>query len=96
LENQVFTTPRPERNHIAAMYRDYMREKIKSGTHLKYMVKHMLGLYAGMPGARAYRRYLSENMFSEHAGIEVLDKALELIQDHSGSEAADSLQAELQ
>lgn len=96
LENQVFATPMPERNLVAAMYRDYMIEKIKSGTHLKHMVKHMLGLYAGIPGARAYRRYLSENMFSEHAGIEVLDKALELIQDHVESEPVDSLQAELQ
>jgi tRNA-dihydrouridine synthase A len=94
LENQVFATPKPGRNLIAAMYRDYMNEKIKSGTHLKHMVKHMLGLYAGIPGARAYRRYLSENMFGEHAGIEVLDKALELIQDHSESEPVGSMQAE--
>jgi tRNA-dihydrouridine synthase A len=96
LENQVFATPMPERKLVAAMYRDYMNEKMKSGTHLKHMVKHMLGLFAGIPGARAYRRYLSENMFREHAGIEVLDKALELVQNHSEAEPVDSLQAELQ
>lgn len=80
LENQVFGTPMPGRDLIATRYRDYMNAKIASGTHLKHMVKHMLGLFSGIPGARAYRRYLSENMFRDSAGIEVLDGALELVQ----------------
>jgi tRNA-dihydrouridine synthase A len=79
LEKLIFGTPIPDRSHIAALYRDYMNTQIESGTHLKYMVKHMLGLFSGLPGARAYRRYLSENMFRDSAGIEVLDAALELI-----------------
>ena len=37
----------------------------------------MLGLYAGQPGARAWRRYLSENAHRFDAGIDVLEKALE-------------------
>jgi tRNA-dihydrouridine synthase A len=36
----------------------------------------MLGLFAGQPGARAWRRYLSENVHREGAGSEVLVNAL--------------------
>jgi tRNA-dihydrouridine synthase A len=36
----------------------------------------MLGLFAGQPGARAWRRYLSENAHLAGAGIEVLHAAL--------------------
>ncbi len=80
LETQVFGTPAPGRNLVAESYRDYMNARINSGTHLKHMVKHVLGLFSGLPGARAYRRYLSENMFSNDAGIEVFDSALDLVQ----------------
>jgi tRNA-dihydrouridine synthase A len=37
----------------------------------------MLGLFAGQPGARAWRRYLSENAFKEDAGVEVVLAALQ-------------------
>jgi len=36
----------------------------------------MLGLFTGQPGARAWRRYLSENAFKDGAGPEVLIDAL--------------------
>lgn len=93
LEQQIFGTAKPQRNLVVNLYRDYMNDQLGSGTHLKHMVKHMLGLFAGIPGARAYRRYLSENMFRHDAGIEILDKALEFIQTGSNATQPESMHA---
>jgi tRNA-dihydrouridine synthase A len=40
------------------------------------MTKHMLGLYNGRPGARLFRRHLSENATKRGAGIPTLREAL--------------------
>jgi tRNA-dihydrouridine synthase A len=40
------------------------------------MTRHMLGLFAGQPGARGWRRTLSEKAVKPGAGLEVLDEAL--------------------
>jgi tRNA-dihydrouridine synthase A len=40
------------------------------------MTKHMLGLFNGKPGARQFRRHLSENATKQGAGISVLQEAL--------------------
>jgi tRNA-dihydrouridine synthase A len=53
----------------------YILEELESGTPLHAMVKHILGLYAGQPGARRFRRVLSEEAVKPGAGIEVLHKA---------------------
>jgi tRNA-dihydrouridine synthase A len=37
----------------------------------------MIGLFAGMPGARAWRRYLSEHAYRDNAGTDVLRAALD-------------------
>jgi tRNA-dihydrouridine synthase A len=39
----------------------------------------MLGLFNGQPGARLFRRHLSENATRFDAGIAVLDEALALL-----------------
>jgi tRNA-dihydrouridine synthase A len=43
---------------------------------LNAMTKHMLGLFNGRPGARLFRRHLSENATRRGAGIDVLQAAL--------------------
>jgi tRNA-dihydrouridine synthase A len=59
-----------------AAYRDYVAEKLEDGVPLHPMTKHMLGLFNGRPGARLFRRHLSENATRPGAGIAVLDDAL--------------------
>ena len=49
-----------------------MARKLAEGVRLNSMTKHMLGLFNGRPGARAFRRHLSENATREGAGIGVL------------------------
>ncbi|MDC0374252.1 tRNA dihydrouridine(20/20a) synthase DusA [Pseudomonadales bacterium] len=61
---------------IIDQFRDYMQVQLAQGVRLKHMTRHLLGLYLGQPGARSYRRYLSEHMFEDDAGIEVFDRAI--------------------
>ncbi len=79
LEQDIHGTPLPDRFDVIESYRQYMIMQAAQGEHIKHMAKHLLGYFRGLPGARAFRRYLSENMFHDKAGIEVLDQALSLV-----------------
>jgi tRNA-dihydrouridine synthase A len=54
----------------------YIERELVNGAELKHITRHLLGLFAGRPGARAWRRYLSEHAHLRGAGIEVLEQAL--------------------
>jgi tRNA-dihydrouridine synthase A len=58
----------------------YVEKELAAGTELKHMTRHVLGLFAGQPGARAWRRHLSEHAHRPRAGIEVLQAAVERLQ----------------
>jgi len=62
-----------------ATYRPYMQAQLETGTTLHAMTRHMLGLFAGRPGARAYRRHISENATRSDADLDVLDEAVEYV-----------------
>ena len=49
---------------------------VREGGRLHAVTRHMLGLFAGRPGARAWRRRLSERAHRPGAGAEVLAEAL--------------------
>jgi len=53
------------------------------GTALKHMTRHILGLFQGRPGAKQFRRYLSENAHKPDAGLEVLDTAWQHFREYS-------------
>jgi len=57
----------------------YIAEKRAEGVPLNAMTRHILGVYHGRPGARAFRRHLSENATRFDAGVEVLQEAVALI-----------------
>ncbi len=71
--------PIPSRLDIAEAFADYCRDQLSRGQQLKYMTRHMLGLFQGMPGARRFRRHLSENAYRPDASIAVLEDALALV-----------------
>jgi tRNA-dihydrouridine synthase A len=56
--------------------RSYLTAHLAAGGRLHQVTRHMLGLFAGRPGARGWRRVLSEQANRPGAGLEVLDKAL--------------------
>ncbi len=57
-------------------YLPYVSEQLSRGTHLAAMTRHMLGLFHGRPGARAWRRILTVGGVKAGAGIEVIEEAL--------------------
>ena len=66
----------PDRREVIEYMLPYIEEQLSKGERLGRITRHMLGLFAGEPGARAWRRYLSENAFRDGAGTEVLTNAL--------------------
>ena len=67
-------------------YCDNVERKLREGVRLNSMTRHMLGLFNGRPGARQFRRHLSENATGHDAGIAVLRDALALVR--SGEQVA--------
>ena len=61
-------------------YRPYIQARLAEGVRLSSMTRHMLGLFNGMPGARQWRRTLSEKGPKPGADITVLDEALEAVE----------------
>ncbi len=57
-------------------YRPYVAAELARGTPLYAMARHMLGLFHGRPGARAWRRILTEEGVRPGAGLGVIDRAL--------------------
>lgn len=54
----------------------YVASELAAGTPLAHMTRHILGLYRGQPGGRAFRRVLSQQAHRPGAGVEVLEAAL--------------------
>ncbi len=65
-------------------YRPYMAGQLALGTPLAAMSRHMLGLFHGRPGARAWRRILTVEGIRPGAGLEVLDLALAAVSGAQG------------
>ena len=80
LDYAIFGSKLADRFHVFSLYRDYVVTELAAGTDLKHMAKHLFGLFTGFPGARAFRRHLSNHMHTDGAGIEVLDDAVAFIQ----------------
>lgn len=67
--------------------RPYISRHLAEGGRLHDVVRHMLGLFAGRPGARGWRRALSEGAQGAGAGLEALDEAMALIVPEAGRAA---------
>jgi len=65
----------PSRSEVLAGYMAYMESELARGTRLSLMTRHILGLFQGVPGAKRWRRHLSENANRPGAGIEVVREA---------------------
>jgi len=53
-------TPAPEAQRIAEQMIPYMESHLQKGGRLHQITRHMFGLFSGQPGARHWRRRLSE------------------------------------
>ncbi|KJG55817.1 tRNA-dihydrouridine synthase A [Photobacterium kishitanii] len=78
VDQRLFGSDRPvmkRREVVEAMY-PYIERQLANGSYLGHITRHMLGLFQSMPGARQWRRYISENAHKPGAGIEVVQQAL--------------------
>ena len=66
----------PERHRIVEQMLPYIERELRDGVPLGRLTRHMLGLFAGRPGARSWRRSISENAHRKGAGVDVLTNAL--------------------
>jgi tRNA-dihydrouridine synthase A len=60
-------------------YLNYMRRELDEGTRLADMTRHCLGLFAGMPGARHFRRLLSDHQRLAANDLSLVDEALDQV-----------------
>ncbi len=67
--------PEPDRTVLLERMAEYAARELARGERLPSIVRHMLGLYAGEPGAREYRRLLSEGSRGPEAGPDLLRRA---------------------
>ena len=72
IEKQIFHVENIlSREEVITQWADYVDREISKGENLKSVSRHVLGLYHGRPGARLWRRYLSENMHKSTSGSEL-------------------------
>jgi tRNA-dihydrouridine synthase A len=64
------------RHEIMGLLLPYIEGQLTQGVRLNSITRHILGLFHGEPGARAWRRHLSENATTPNAGINVVRDAI--------------------
>ena len=81
VDERLFGMDKPanSRDDVIAALLLYARRELERGAKLNHITRHILGLYQGVPGARKFRRHLSENAYKEEAGVEVLADAYALV-----------------
>ena len=81
VDPELFGEPAPLSStfELIEAYLPYVEARLGEGYRLADMTRHMLGLFGGMPGARAWRRHLSTEGVKRGAGVEVLRDAVRLV-----------------
>jgi tRNA-dihydrouridine synthase A len=59
----------------------YIERRLEEGLWLGHITRHMLGLFQGLPGAKQWRRYLSENAHKPGAGPETVREAADRVRE---------------
>jgi tRNA-dihydrouridine synthase A len=69
----------PSREQIVERYARYAGARVAEGHRLRTMVRHVQGLYAGLPRVRSWRRFLSEQSAAPTATAEMLTDSLRIV-----------------
>lgn len=75
-------------HEVMELYISYTGQVLKRGVPLHALTRHLLGLFNGSPGARLFRRHLSENAMRAGADTETLRAALAHVAPHFLCKAA--------
>lgn len=78
VDPRLFGAPAPVASAVAAAeaHMGYIAARLREGVALHAMTRHMLGLFNGVPGGRAWRRVLSQQGVRRGAGLDVVRAAL--------------------
>ena len=68
--------PLPDRHQILEAFLPYVAREMRSGVPLQAMTRHILDLFQGQPGAKRWRRTLSENVHLPGADLDLLRRAM--------------------
>ena len=90
VDRLLFDAPAPfdDPREVAVALIPYIERELAQGARLSAITRHMLGLFRGVPGARAFRRYLASEAVKPGAGATVLVEALARIGGHVSESAA--------
>ncbi|MGE3730261.1 MAG: tRNA dihydrouridine(20/20a) synthase DusA, partial [Lysobacterales bacterium] len=80
LQRALFGAGPDARAAVLADMRDYTERHLAEGGQLAQITRHLLGLYQGRPGARQFRRILSERAHRAGAGWEVVAMAMAAVE----------------
>lgn len=72
-------TPPLSRHEVVERYLPYVEAQLAKGVSLSQLTRHILGLFQGLPGARAFRRRLSENAHRPGMGAALIRSAAEAV-----------------
>ena len=90
LEGSVLAgQPPPSRHAVLERFADYAERQRAAGVRLHQMTRHILGLFAGCPGARAWRRRLSVEGTRPEASVDVLREAGALVRERTEAAVGD-------
>ncbi|MFV0298919.1 MAG: tRNA dihydrouridine(20/20a) synthase DusA [Hyphomicrobiaceae bacterium] len=90
VDEMFYGAPRAveSRDEVLVRLQPYIAQHLERGGRLNNITRHILGLYHGQPGARAFRRFLSERGPGPDAGIDVIDALIASLQRVAGKERA--------
>jgi tRNA-dihydrouridine synthase A len=71
----------PTRREVLERMLPYIEHYTSQDVYLKHISRHMLGLFAGKPGAKAWKRYLSENAHKPEASVKTILEAMKQVPD---------------
>lgn len=79
IDSRFFGNPACDLDAAVEGYLAYAERRLADGTPLHALTRHILGLFNGRPGARVFRRHLSEHAVRAGAGLDTLRAALQCI-----------------
>lgn len=83
VDQQLYGTKKPAitaRQAVEA-YLPYVEEQLAQGVRLNALTRPLMGIFQGVPGARKFRRHLSENAHRPEQNADLIQQALDLVMD---------------
>ena len=69
----------PTRESVVVKYMSYASDRLAKGDRLAPILRHTLALYAGQPGARSWRRFISERAALSTSSPDILRESLRIV-----------------